>query len=54
MYFENPTKNTIEIENIILMYQYDEQQNIIHFRNKKRRKSLILDKDNPKGVLNFD
>jgi hypothetical protein len=46
--------NTIEIENKILMDQYDEQQNIIHFKTQKSRKSLILDKDNPKGVLNFD
>lgn len=46
--------NTIEIENKILMDQYDEQQNIIHFKTQKRRKSLILDRDNPKGVLNFN
>jgi SUMO ligase MMS21 Smc5/6 complex component len=45
--------NSIAIENKILMDQYDEQQNIIHFKTQKRRKSLILDRDNPKGMLNF-
>jgi len=45
---------TFEIENKILMDMYDEQQNIIHFRNKKIRKSLMLDVDNPKAVLNLN
>jgi uncharacterized protein YuzE len=46
--------NTLEIENKILMDEYDEQQNIIHFKTKKTRRSLILDTDNPKGMLNFE
>ena len=45
---------TFEIENKVLMDMYDEQQNIIHFRNKKIRKSLMLDSDNPKAVLNLN
>jgi hypothetical protein len=45
---------SIEIENKILMDKYPEQQNIIHFKNQKTRKNLILDINNPKGVLNFE
>lgn len=44
----------IEVENKILMDVFEEQQNIIHLKAKDHRRSLILDKDNPKGVLNFD
>ncbi len=45
---------SIGIENKILMDKYPEQQNIIHYKIKKTRKNLILDINNPKGVLNFD
>jgi len=45
---------TFEIENKVLMDMFDEQQNIIHFKNKKIRKSLMLDGDNPKAVLNLN
>jgi len=45
---------TIEIENKVLMDMYPEQQNIIHFKNKKVRKSLMLDADNPNGLLNLN
>jgi hypothetical protein len=46
--------NSIEIENKILMDKFPEQQNIIHYKNHKVRKNLILDNNNPKGVLNFE
>ena len=45
---------SIEIENKVLFDMFPEQQNIIHFKTSKSRKSLVLDKDNPKGVLNFN
>jgi hypothetical protein len=43
----------IEIENKILMDMFPEQQNIIHLKTPDHRKSLILDKDDPSGTLNF-
>ncbi len=45
--------NTITIENKILLDVFSEQQNIIHLKTPTSRKSLILDKDEPKGELNF-
>jgi len=45
---------SMEIENKVLMDLFTDQQNIIHFKSKKSRRSLILDKENPKGVLNFN
>lgn len=44
----------ILVENKALMDLFDDQQNIIHYKNKKTRKSMMLDRDNPKGVLNFN
>lgn len=44
---------SIEIENKILMDMFSEQQNIIHLKTPNNRRSLVLDFDNPKGVLNF-
>ena len=46
--------NSIEIENKVLIDMFPEQQNIIHLKTPKNRRSLILDKANPKGVLNFN
>ena len=45
---------SIEIEFNALTEIFTEQQNIIHFKSSNNRKSLILDIDNPKGVLNFN
>ena len=45
---------TIDIENKVLMDLFADQQNIIHVKTAKRRRSLVLDKENPKGVLNFN
>ena len=47
------TLKTIEVENKLLQDIFPEQQNIIHFKWNKTRKSLLLDKDNPKGLLKF-
>lgn len=44
---------TIEIENKVLMEVFPEQQNIIHLKTAKSRRSLILDKDQPSGKLKF-
>ncbi len=44
----------LEVTNKLLIEVFEEQQNIIHFKSKKNRKSLILDKDNPTGMLNFN
>jgi len=46
--------NTIEIENKVLFDMFPEQQNIIHLKTSESRRSLVLDKNNPKGVLNFN
>ena len=45
---------SIEIENKVLIDMFSEQQNIIHLKMPDNRMSLILDKANPKGVLNFE
>jgi hypothetical protein len=45
---------SVEIEFKALTELFTEQQNIIHFKTAENRKSLILDIDNPKGVLNFN
>lgn len=44
---------SIEIENIILMDMFEEQQNIIHFKSKQIKRSWVLDEDNTKGMLNL-
>lgn len=44
----------IEIDNTVLMDLFEEQQNIIHLKTSSKRRSLILDRDNPKGLLKFD
>ena len=45
---------SIEIENKVLIDMFPEQQNIIHLKTPNNRRSLILDKANPKGLLNFN
>jgi len=46
--------HTIEFENKILMDLFDDQKNIIHVKTPNSRRSIVLDVDNPKGLLNFD
>jgi len=43
----------ITISNRLLMELFDEQQNIIHIKKGKKRKSLILEKEKDTGVLKF-
>jgi hypothetical protein len=45
---------TLEIENQVLLDMFEEQQNIVHLKTSENRRSIVLDKDRPKGVLNFD
>ena len=45
---------SIEVKDEILMDLFEEQQNIIHIKTPNLRRSLILDKGNPKDMLNFD
>ncbi len=49
-----PELQTIEFENKVLMDLFDDQKNIIHVKTPKSRRSIVLDVDNPKGLLNFD
>lgn len=56
LYLEIPNISSferIEIENKILFDTFEDQQNIIHIRTPDARRSLVLDKENPKGLLNF-
>ncbi len=46
--------NSIQVQSKILYDKFEEQQNIIHCKVGRKRRSLILEKENPKGVLNFD
>lgn len=45
---------SIEITNDMLTELFEEQQNIIHFKDIDSRRSLVLEKNNPKGMLNFN
>lgn len=44
---------TITVSNLALMDFFDEQQNIIHVKKGKKRKSLILEKEKDQGMLKF-
>jgi len=57
MYFEVENISelkSIEIENKILFDKFPEQQNIIHLTTPDTKKNMILDKDHPNGLLNFN
>lgn len=47
------TVSKIAVENKFLFDYIDSQQNIVHIIISDNRKSLLLDKDKPKGLLNF-
>ncbi|MEZ4859500.1 MAG: DUF6702 family protein [Flavobacteriaceae bacterium] len=47
------TLKTLQVENKILFEISPDQQNIVHVKIEDKKKSLILDKDNPNGLLNF-
>jgi len=57
IYMEVPevsSLSSIEIENKMLTEHFKEQQNIIHLKNNENRKTLILERDNPKGLLKLN
>ena len=43
---------SIEVQNELLTDLFDEQQNVVHFRVKGRKKSFVLIKENNKAMLN--
>lgn len=47
------TVKHITVENKILFDGFEEQQNIVHFKIQKKRRSFILVKENDKGLLNL-
>lgn len=49
---EDPNK--VAIHAAWLFELFEEQQNIIHMKKGDTRRSLVLEPDNPKGVLNFN
>lgn len=48
-----PTVKSIQIQNEVLTDMFDEQQNIVHFKIKGKKKSFVLMRENTKGVLNL-
>ena len=57
-YIEVPKVNlaeckSIEIQNKILIDLYEEQQNVVHFKIKGKKKSFVLIRENNKGMLNL-
>lgn len=48
-----PTVKSIQIQNEMLTDMFDEQQNIVHFKIKGKKKSFVLMKENTKGMLNL-
>ncbi len=48
-----PQVKSIQIQNEVLTDLFDEQQNIIHFKIKGKKKSFVLMKENTKGMLNL-
>jgi len=46
--------HSIEIENKVLFDMFSDQKNIIHIKTANRKENLVLDRDRPKGLLNFN
>lgn len=46
--------NSIGIENTMLMEKFEEQQNIIHLTIDGEKRSMVLEKANPNGLLKFN
>ena len=44
---------SIGVENTALMEKFEDQQNIIHFKVGGKKRSMVLEKENPNGLLNF-
>ncbi len=45
---------TLEVTNEVLMEMFEKQQNIIHYKYGDNRRSLVLEKEYPSGMLNFN
>jgi hypothetical protein len=48
---ENPT--SLEVFNTILLTYFEQQQNVVKFKNGSKRQSKILSKNSNKALLNF-
>ncbi|MDT0686131.1 DUF6702 family protein [Autumnicola psychrophila] len=48
-----PDFKQIEVQNAVLTDLYDDQKNVVHVKMDDQIKSLLLDKDRDKGVINF-
>lgn len=46
--------NRVEVQAEWLFELFDEQQNIIHMKKGDTRRSLVLEPEYPKGLLNFE
>jgi hypothetical protein len=44
---------SVEIENTLLTDIFEEQRNLVHFKVKGAKKSVVLTSDNTKGLLNL-
>ena len=44
---------SIEVQNELLTDLFDEQQNVVHFKIKGKKKSFVLIRENNKGMLNL-
>ena len=57
IYYESSiveTINDITFENRILCDYFDSQQNIVHFKSDKYRKSFVLNKNNSKAIFELE
>ena len=45
---------SIGVENTMLMEKFEDQQNIIHFTVGDEKRSMVLVKENPNGLLKFN
>ena len=48
---ENPS--SLQVSNTILLTYFEQQQNVIKFKNGSERQSKILSKNTTKALLNF-
>lgn len=48
---EFPSVKSIQVQNQILTDLFDEQQNLVHFKIKDKKKSFVLLKSDTKGML---
>ncbi|MDX1315859.1 MAG: DUF6702 family protein [Eudoraea sp.] len=48
-----PNLESIEIQNEVLTDLFEEQQNLVHFKVKGKKRSFVLFKESNKGMLNL-